>query len=354
MNKEMLDLYSDYLISSFSYTTATGLSRLLDGAITHDRVTNFLAESNFTSKDLWKLAKKDIREIESGEGVVVFDDTIQEKKHTDENEIICWHYDHSEGRKVKGVNILNCLYYNRETSVPLAFEVVRKDEKFVDPKDGKAKRRSRISKNEIARDMLDTLRQNRVEYGYVLSDIWFSSCGNMNHVKKKHLKDFVMAVKSNRLVSLSSKDKREGRFSSIKSLRLEAGEIREVYLKGLDFPVSLVKQVFTNKDGSTGVRYLVCSDLSLSSSEIRAIYKKRWKVEEFHKSIKSNAALAKSPTRVETTQKNHFFASVFAFVKLERLKKANKLNHFALKSKLYIVALKTAYAELYRMNARIA
>jgi hypothetical protein len=33
MTKELLDLYSDYLLSSFGATTATRLSRLLDGAV---------------------------------------------------------------------------------------------------------------------------------------------------------------------------------------------------------------------------------------------------------------------------------------------------------------------------------
>ena len=33
MNKELLEIYSDYLINSFSYTTATGLSEMLEGAI---------------------------------------------------------------------------------------------------------------------------------------------------------------------------------------------------------------------------------------------------------------------------------------------------------------------------------
>jgi hypothetical protein len=28
----------------------------------------------------------------------------------DENEIICWHYDHSKGRNVKGMNILTAFY----------------------------------------------------------------------------------------------------------------------------------------------------------------------------------------------------------------------------------------------------
>ena len=42
-DKELLDIYTDYLISSFGLTTQTGLSRLLNGAISHDRVQRFLS-----------------------------------------------------------------------------------------------------------------------------------------------------------------------------------------------------------------------------------------------------------------------------------------------------------------------
>jgi hypothetical protein len=37
--------------------------------------------------------KQTVREIETGEGVLIFDDTLQEKPHSKENDLICWHYD---------------------------------------------------------------------------------------------------------------------------------------------------------------------------------------------------------------------------------------------------------------------
>lgn len=49
MNDHLLDLYSDYLISSFGATTATGLSALLEGDISHDQVTRFLAGAKRSS-----------------------------------------------------------------------------------------------------------------------------------------------------------------------------------------------------------------------------------------------------------------------------------------------------------------
>lgn len=58
-----------------------------------------------------------------------------------------------------------------------------------------------------------------------------------------------------------------------------------------------------------------------------------------------NASLAKSPTRKVTAQTNQLFASLPAYTKLERFKFVHKMNHFALKSKIYFNALKQAWKE---------
>jgi hypothetical protein len=89
MNKEHLELYTDYLLSTFGYATATGLSRMVEGQVSHDQITHFLSAEEFTSKDLWTLVKRTVREVEHEEAVLIFDDTIQEKPYTDENEVMC-------------------------------------------------------------------------------------------------------------------------------------------------------------------------------------------------------------------------------------------------------------------------
>ena len=121
MNKILLDLYSDYLISSFNKTTATGMSELLDKTISHDRITDFLAESHLTSKELWKLIKKDVRNIESPGGVLIIDDSV------------------------KGINLLSCLYHSQGYELPLCFDIITKERTFLDPKTGKEKRKSLIT-----------------------------------------------------------------------------------------------------------------------------------------------------------------------------------------------------------------
>ena len=72
-------------------------------------------------------------------------------------------------------------------------------------------------------------------------------------------------------------------------------------------------------------------------------YKKRWQVEVFHKFLKSNANLAKSPTRTLRTQSNHVFMAIYATFKLECLGIANKLNPFSLCRKLLINAPRTVH-----------
>lgn len=114
----------------------------------------------------------------------------------------------------------------------------------------------------------------------------------------------------------------------------------------MEFPVLLVKHVFKNKDESIGVRFLVSNDFSLSNDDFITLYKKRWSVEEYHKSLKQNTSLAESPTRKCKTQSNHIFASIIAYVKLEKIKLSSTLNHFAMKAQLYIDANKAAFKEL--------
>lgn len=350
MQQDILDLYAEYLLSSFGQTTATGLAGLLEGAVSHDRITRWLSSEARSSKDLWRMVKPLVRQIESDEGVLIFDDSIEEKPYTDENDIICWHYDHSKDCNVKGINFLTALYSNRGVSLPVAFELVAKTELYVDPKSGKQKRRSPVTKNEHMRSMLQACVHNQLRFRYVLTDSWYASAENMMVVKHQLKRDFIMALKSNRKVALSASDKAAGQYQVISKLDLPAETVREVYLESVDFPLLLVKQVFTNEDGSTGILYLVTSDLTLDYTRLTTIYQERWQVEEYHRSLKQNSSLAKSPTRTVTTQTNHFFAALCAYIKLERLRSGTNLNHYALKSKLYVAALRSAFEQLQAMQ----
>ena len=112
----------------------------------------------------------------------------------------------------------------------------------------------------------------------------------------------------------------------------------------------MVKHVLTNEDGSTGVWYLVTSDATLSAEAMTTIYYTRWRIEVYHKSLKQNASLERSPTRTVTTQTNHFFAALCGYIKLEVLQTTTTLNHCALKTKLYLQAAQVAFAALRELQ----
>jgi IS4 transposase len=198
--------------------------------------------------------------------------------------------------------------------------------------------------------MLEACAKNRIEFRYVLNDVWYASSENMRCVKEELKKEFIMPLKANRKVALSLEEKKRGEYEQVALVELEPGTVREIHVEQVEFPLLLVKQVFNNEDGSEGVLYLVSSDVTLDYERLTTIYKRRWKVEEYHKSLKSNASLAKSPTKTIRTQSNHCFAAIYAFVKLERMKLATKTNHFALRSRMYLKAVQAAFKELQSLR----
>ena len=352
MGRDILDLYSDYLLYSNAQTTATGLSELLDGEISHDKITRFLSSEYFDEKTLWKKTKKLVRAFEEKDACLIFDDTIVEKPYMDENEIICWHFDSKEGKAVKGINILSAFYSCRKAGqivrLPIGYRIIAKTEEYADEKTGETKRKSPETKNEMMQEMIKRHIQNEVKFRYILADSWYSSAGNMRFIAKKK-KVFIFELKDNRKIALGVKERNTGAFERADQAAIPEGGPVRVWIKDLEFSVSLFKQVFKNKDGTQGERFLVSNDLTLTDEQFKTLYKKRWGVEEYHKSLKQNASIGSSPAHTERTQSNHIFSSIYAYVKLEKLKLGTKLNHFALKTKIYMASMKTAITEFQEL-----
>jgi phage pi2 protein 07 len=218
MDRHLLDIYSDYLIAQNQYATATGLSDLLEGQISHDKITRFLNKQVLSSKELWEYIKPEVRKMEEPiGGVLILDDTIEEKTYTDENEIICWHYSYAKGRYVKGVNLLSCLVRYGEVALPISYEPICKDVLFSDIKTRKVKRQSSISKNQLFRSMLAQAIKNQVKFDYVLADNWFGAKKNMEFIHYEMKKKFVIGIKANRLIALTEKKRKRGQYQNLRA-----------------------------------------------------------------------------------------------------------------------------------------
>lgn len=354
--KTTLDIYTDYLLSSFGATTATGLSGILDGAISHDDVTRFIHHLPAGSQALWQQVKPVVRQAEqvagtSEIGCLIVDDSIIEKAHTDENGLVCFHYDHSKDRYVKGINLVSMVLKLGTVNLPVAYEPVIKTLRS-EMKSRKSCWRSERTKNEMFRDMFTACIRNQLRFEYLLCDSWYTNAENIKHILAagKHL---IGAAKSNLEVALSLQDKKAGKFVKISELAMELG-LRQVYIRQLESPVSLCKDLFINEDNSQAVQYLLSTDLSLTFQQVITTYQRRWGVEEYHKSIKQNASAAKAPLKTINTQANHLFASLCAYIKLEQLKITQNMNHFALKAKLYLKATQAAFKELQQLKLNLA
>ena len=344
-----LDIYTDYLISSTGQTSATGLSRLYDGAISHDQVTRLLTNSYLDSKALWAKSKPLIPSAEQSQSVddfavLIVDDCILEKAHTDQNAMISTYYDHSAHRYVNGLNFISLLYQSGALSLPIAAVLIEKTVSQYNAKRGKYELKSSFTKNEYLRQMLQTAQQ-QVQYGYLLADSWYASAENMNFVLglSRH---FLFALESCRTVAFSKEDRAGGKFQSLDSLTFPDKQPLKVYLRSVKQALLVVRQVFTNKDGTQGILYLVSSDTNLDYQQITTIYKRRGKVEEYHKSLKQNTSMGKSPTKTPDTQANHFYASMMAYIELEALKIKCSIGHFQLKAKLYLAGIKAMQQQL--------
>lgn len=119
-----LDLYTDYLVSSTSSTTATGLARLMNGALNHDHVTRWLSSTTLAWPALWRQAEAQRKPEEFA--ILIVDDSILGKPHTAANELICAHWDHSQQHFVKGLNFVTLLYQASELALPIGAKFVAK------------------------------------------------------------------------------------------------------------------------------------------------------------------------------------------------------------------------------------
>lgn len=361
---KLMDLYSDFLTSSPNIASALFFAKMLKDEYSHDSITRMLAQPELDQKEYWKGIKKTVRRIEIDDGVISIDDFIEHKPHSTENELICYHYDHTSGKSVKGINIVSFTYVNRQiepkVKLPIGFELIRKD-KFVtktikDKKSGKfvekTSRQASIGKNELLRSRLKILtHQNNVRYRYVVFDTWYCSSENMNFIVQDLKKDFVCAIKDNRLISFEASDEtQKQQWLSVSKAEIEPNRIYKIKLKKVPFALILMKKVYKNLNGTIGVQYLVSSDTELDADTFSTIYKDRWSSEDVHRSLKQNAALEKMPAKMERSQANHIFASMIAQTKLECMKIATKKNHYALKRNILIEALRSAWVQIQKLK----
>ena len=302
------NVYMDYLLSTQGHISATDLSEVVDNEYSHDQISRMLYHADVDDKKLYRQSKRIIK-AQNGESkkVLILDDSVQPKPHSKVNGMIAYHYDHSQQRCIKGINFISALWADDQCSIPVSMKVVVKELQW-DHKRQQEAWKVVQTKNEIFREMVGKLTRNG-QIDYVLADSWYASKENMDFITTDCKTQFVMAIKSNRLATRSEKDSQKGIYKPLQDLRLGKCAVK-VYLNELDY-----EGIFT-------------------------LYKRRWKVEEYHKSLKSNCSLGKCQASSHSSQQSHFYLAVLAFIQLEKARMSKGKNHFGLIRDINILTCK--------------
>ena len=344
MNKDHLNVYANFLIASSKYAHSTDLQKITKDKYSKDKIYRFLSSGEFCEKNFWLTIKPMLKNIQNNNACISVDDTIIEKPHTKENDVVSYCYDHTKSKCVKGVNLLSVTYKTSEASLPINYRVIRKNKISTDHDTNKTKKKSALTKNQHFRNMLKTIKGNKIKYRYVLADSWFSSNENFKYIHNDLDKCFVFAVRSNRLFKFTGED--DSQYRKLSSFDFLPETAYAIEFKGVSFPLYLSKQVFKNEDGKEAVLHLVTNDEYLSYDNMVKIYQKRWDIEVYHKSLKQNCSLGKSSVRTVKTILGHIFCSIYAYILLEKLKLKKKKNQFKLSSMYYLKGLERTFKSL--------
>jgi hypothetical protein len=97
--------YVDYVLSGSSVIGAMDLSEVIVGCFGLDQVGRMLLSGEVNNKVLYRKSKTFLKGREpKGVAAVSVDDCIVEKPYSAVNDVVNWHYDHTKGWSVKGID----------------------------------------------------------------------------------------------------------------------------------------------------------------------------------------------------------------------------------------------------------
>ncbi len=296
--------YCQYLLSSQINYTLTNLADHLE-QISHDKINRYLKNEKLTPRLLWDNVKNLI--VVDEDAYIVFDDTVLDKRFSEEIEIVRRQYSGNEHDVVRGIGIVSCIYVNPKT---LQFWVI--DYRIFNPEnDG-------LSKVDHVKNMLISLVYQRdMPFETVLMDTWYAVNKLMLYIDSLD-KIYYCPLKNNRLVDDSfGKEK----YKNIKKLEWDDEELKDgkiIKIKG--FPANKKVKLFRVTVSTDRTDYVATNDLSQSSTDVaQQVCKVRWKIEEFHREIKQLTGIESCQCRKARLQRNHIACAMLVWLRLKNL-----------------------------------
>lgn len=316
--KVTLELYGQFLLSSQINYTCTFLADHFEG-LNHDNVQYFLKNSRFTPRQVWKRIKKEI--VLSTKGYVIFDDTVLDKSHSDKIELVRRQYSGNAHGLIKGIGVVNCVYYNPDTN---QFWLV--DYRIFDPDtDGK-------TKLDHVADMLESLNRRSISYLYLLMDSWYATTELLKYAIKEH-KIFYCPIKSNRKIDDSGgKDPYKQAFDTpFTNEEVKSGKLVKVFKMPMDCYFKLFRVLVS----TTRTDYIITNDLTQNSTEAAETESSiRWKIEQLHREEKQLTGIQNCQCRLQRSQRNHIAIASLVWTAFKKVAYQTQRTVYNLKQSL--------------------
>jgi hypothetical protein len=249
---------------------------------------------------------KDIIE-EDANGYIIFDDSVLDKRYSQEIEMVRRQYSGNEHGVVKGIGVVSCVYVNPQFK---RFWVV--DYRIFNPDvDGK-------TKIDHVKDMLSNLvYQKLLPFDTVLMDTWYAVNSLMLYIDSLE-KVYYCPLKNNRLVDDTLGKEKYKRIELLEWSEEESECGKIIKIKG--FPAQKKVKLFRVAVSNNRTDYVATNDLSQSSTNVvQEVCKIRWKIEEFHREIKQLTGIESCQCRKARLQRNHIACAMLVWIRLKNL-----------------------------------
>lgn len=274
--------YLEGIFYSPSKLTCTLIASVLGRRGSHDQFTRLLSHAASVGQTLLTAIIARLFDELKG-GFLIIDDTVIKKQYSRKIENAFWVYSSKETRSVLGMNFVLLTWSNGTVTIPLAFRMWKND--------GKTKINLAIQLLRYAHDTL------KLSPEYVLFDSFYGA-GDVLEILDGYGWKYVTQCKKNR--------------------KLDGVQLQRCRRN----PYWISKGVLTNGCEVTivkhGKNYFATNDHSLDSARIRALYKKRWPIEEVFRFLHSKLGMDDCQTRSERAQSNHITLCMAAHILIER------------------------------------
>jgi hypothetical protein len=308
--------YCQYLLNSQINYTLTNLAEHLQ-TVSHDQINRYLRQEKLTPRLLWDNVKNVIQVEQNG--YIIFDDTVLDKRYSEEIELTRKQYSGNEHRVVKGIGLISCVYVN---PIPGRFWVI--DYRIYDPDgDGKTKL------DHVAEMLESVIYQKKLPFEAVLMDSWYATKKLMQYIDKQG-KYYYCPLKKNRLVDDTGAVED---YKPISSLHWSQTEIKQgKIIKIKAFPQDKKVKLFRVIISTDKTEYVATNDLDNNSTDaVQEVCGIRWKIEQFHRELKQITGIEACQCRKARIQRNHINCAMLVWLRLKDIAYSTRQTIYQIK-----------------------